>query len=389
MKYLKLILLLITISLSTGCFEKEVTTEITLANNLRFNYGDDIYLYDLISITDGSIMDENYLLNSDDIGEKQIEVNYKDSNKHKQKYQLTYEIVDNISPILNVSKNIYVTKDSNINLLSKTLCGDNADRNLQCEVIGDYDLKTIGSYPLTFEAKDASGNKVSKESTLHVIEKYQNNTSTSTDGTPLSYFFKNYKKDNNEIGIDVSEHQGIIDYQKVKEEGIDFVIIRMGFGPDSNGIMTKDKYFEENYNNAKEAGLKVGVYLFSYATTFDEIDIQTNWIKEQLQGKTLDLPISYDWESWNTFYSCKINFKDLNDMAIKFMNNLKQDGYEVMNYGSAYYLKEIWTTDKYPTWLAQYNKEVTIDKDFIMWQITDDGIVDGINTLVDIDILYK
>ena len=166
-------------------------------------------------------------------------------------------------------------------------------------------------------------------------------------------------------------------------------MIRMGFGPDAEGNMTKDKYFEENYTKAKEAGLKVGTYLFSYATTFDEIDIQTNWIKEQLQGKQLDLPISYDWESWNTFYSCGINFKDLNDMAIKFMNNLKKEGYKVMNYGSAYYLKEIWTTDDYPIWLAQYNKEVTINKDFVMWQITDDGEVDGINTLVDINILYN
>ena len=389
MKNIKTIILLsITILLSGCIFEKEVTTTIDLKNNLNFNYGDDIYLYDLINITDGIILDENYLLDSDNIGTHNIEINYKDSNKHKNKYNFTYEIVDNVAPILNVSSNIYVTKDSNINLLSKTFCGDNADRNLKCEVIGDYDLSTIGNYPLTFKATDSSNNETSKESTLHVIEKYSS-SSSKTDGTPLSYFFKNYKTDNNEIGIDVSTYQGEIDYEKVKEEGIDFVIIRMGFGPNSEGIMTKDNYFEENYNKAKEAGLKVGTYLFSYATTMDEIDIQTNWIKEQLQGKELDMPISYDWESWNTFYSCGINFKDLNDMAKKFMNNLKNDGFDVMNYGSAYYLKNIWTTDNYPTWVAQYNKEVTIDKDFVMWQITDDGIVDGIDTLVDIDILYK
>ena len=177
MRYIKLLFILIIIILSTSCMsEKEVTTIITLANNLNFDYGDDIYLYDLIKIIDGSIIDENRLLDNE-LGTHAVVINYKDSNKHKKQYTFNYNVRDNINPILNVSKNIYIVKDSKTNLLSKTLCGDNADRNLLCEVKGEYDISTIGTYQIEFSATDSSGNKVTKESTLHVIAPYESHIS--------------------------------------------------------------------------------------------------------------------------------------------------------------------------------------------------------------------
>ena len=386
MKHIKLTLLLTLIFLTSGCiFEPKVTTEINLASNLSIEYMSNTYLYDLISITDGTITDANTLIDTSNIGEKEITINYKDSNNHKKKYSFNINIRDSVNPILNISKNIYVNVNSSLDLYTYIFCGDNETRNVNLNITGDYDLNTIGDYPLEITATDNSNNIVNKSTTLHVIEA-TNKDQTETVGKPLSYYIKSFKNSDNTIGIDISSHQKEIDFEAVKNAGIDFVMIRAGYGPDSNMLMTEDTYFEDNYTKAKEAGLKVGVYLYSYATTLDEVDIQTDWLSNILANKELDLPIAYDWESWNTFYKCNLNFYDLNNLANKFLETMNSKGYQVMNYGSKYYLDTIWNTPKYAIWLAQYNNEVTYEKDFYMWQLSEIGNVDGISTLVDIDI---
>jgi lysozyme len=166
-------------------------------------------------------------------------------------------------------------------------------------------------------------------------------------------------------------------------------LTRCGYGPDANMIMTEDSFFEDNYSKAKAAGLRVGIYLYSYATTSEEVDIQTSWLINLLSDKQLDLPIAYDWESWHNFHDCNLNFYDLNDLTDKFLSTMQNNGYQVMNYGSKYYLEDIWNLPKYSVWLAQYNYEPTYSRDYLMWQISETGIVDGINNLVDIDILEK
>src|SRR5574344_1382604 len=151
MKRLKICLLLTIIILNTGClFEPKVTTTIEPANNLNFDYGSDVYLYDLLKITDGTITDQNYLINTDTLGEETIKINYKDSNKHKKTYEINIKIIDNIKPILSVPNNIYVVKNNAISLLTKVFCGDNSDRNLKCEVTNNYDISTIGNYNIAF-----------------------------------------------------------------------------------------------------------------------------------------------------------------------------------------------------------------------------------------------
>lgn len=388
MKYLKIIILLITISLSSGCiFEPKVTTEIKLANNLTYNYGDKVYIYDLVQITDGTIIDQNYLVDTTNIGDNKIKISYKDSNKHKKSYEFNINIIDNEKPLLSVPKNQYVVQNNEINLFSKVFYGDNATRQVQCEITGDYDLTTVGDYDLTYTATDESNNTTIKNSTLHVIEKPIDTTTKEDEGKPINYYIKNYKDSTNQIGIDISSYQKDVDFNKVKDAGVDFVILRIGYGPDSDGNMTIDNNFEIYYNAAKEAGLKIGIYLFSYATTIEEANIQSDWILDELKDKDIDLPIAYDWESWYTFSSCNLNFYDLNDIAKTFLDNIKNNNYQVMLYGSKYYLDSIWNLPEYNTWLAQYYSEATYNKAFNMWQLTDEGTVDGIDTKVDIDIL--
>ena len=393
------IILIIIISLIISIlfifnFFKPVTTVINLSDNLTFQYDDEVYLYDTISIIDGNILTENYLINTDELGSKEIEISYKDSNKWKKTYKYSIDVVDKIAPLLSVGKNLYVgvgNKDEEI--LKNAFWGDNCDREVDVKINGEYDLNTLGNYPVEIIAKDDSGNKSSVNSTIHVYQPKNNNTNnnnnTTKQGIDINYFLKNYKTDNTSIGLDISEFQVVTDFNAIKEAGIDFVILRIGFGPRSDYSFYTDNRFEEYYKGAKEAGLKVGAYFFSYATTVDEVDYEINYVLDMLKDKEIDLWVSYDWENWKDFKNAHMSFTDLNKMAKKFVKAMNDNGYKGMNYGSKAYLDEIWNLTGIDTWLAHYNKETSYNKPFNIWQITDEGKVPGISNLVDVDILFN
>ena len=377
-------------------FFKPVTTVIKLADNLKYQYADEIYLYDTISITDGNILTENYLINTDDLGSKEIEITYKDSNRWKHNYKYTYEVEDKISPLLSISKNLYVgigNKEEEV--LKNAFWGDNCDRDVKVSIEGDYDLNTIGTYPVTIVAKDQSNNQTTINSTIHVYQPQNNgssntnNNKTQKEGIDINYFINNYKTENTSIGLDISEFQVITDFKAIKEAGIDFVILRIGFGPKSDYSFVNDNRFEEYYRGAKEAGLKIGAYFFSYATTVDEVDYEINYVLDMLKDKQIDSYVSYDWENWKDFKHAHMSFTDLNRMAKKFVKAMNEHGYKGMNYGSKAYLDEVWNLTGIDTWLAHYNKETSYDKPFNIWQISDEGRVPGITNLVDVDIMFN
>lgn len=379
-------------------FFKPVTTIIKLADNLKFQYAEEIYLYDTISITDGNILSENYLINTDDLGTKEIEITYKDSNRWKHKYKYTYEVEDKIAPLLSISKNLYVgVGNKEEEVLKNAFWGDNCDREVNVTIEGEYDLDTIGNYPVTIVATDDSNNQTTTNSTIHVYQP-QNNSSSSNnntnnqiqkEGIDINYFINNYKTDNTTIGLDISEFQVVTDFNAIKDAGIDFVILRIGFGPKSDYSFVDDARFEEYYKGAKDAGLKIGAYYFSYATTIDEVDKEIDYVLNKLKDKQIDLYVSYDWENWKDFKHAHMSFTDLNRMAKKFVKAMNDHGYKGMNYGSKAYLEEIWNLYDIDTWLAHYNKETSYAKPFNIWQITDEGRVDGITNLVDVDIMFK
>ena len=191
------------------------------------------------------------------------------------------------------------------------------------------------------------------------------------------------------IGIDVSSFQGQIDWKKVKDSGVEFAIIRLGFGYTVNMELVLDKYFKENLNSAKEQGLKVGVYFYTYANTLEEIREQAKFISDSLDGEDLDLGVTFDWENWNNFQDYQVSFYDLNNMYDNFSSILKNKGYDTMLYGSKFYLNNVWSTSNRKIWLAHYTSMTNYDKDYKIWQFSDKGLVDGINGFVDLDVLYK
>ena len=150
-----------------------------------------------------------------------------------------------------------------------------------------------------------------------------------------------------------------------------------------------DKYFQANLEGAKNQGLKVGVYFYTYANTLEEIEEQAKFISDNLHGEELELGVTFDWENWNNFQDYQVSFYDLNNMYDNFSSILKNKGYDTMLYGSKFYLNNVWSTSNKKIWLAHYTSMTNYDKDFKLWQFSDNGLVDGINGFVDLDILYK
>lgn len=383
-----LLLIILIIFMLCGCGRMQAT--ISIKENLNFQVYSTIKFSDLIEINDGFIVDDKEIL-LDNIGNNSANISYQDYKKHKANIKVEFNVYDDTAPFLSMSNNVYKIVNSDFNLCDSAFYGDNYDRNVACLIDGDYDKNTVGAYKLNMIVRDASGNESNKEFTLHIIKEYANNTGENNIPTGLNIgdAIKKYKNDETMIGIDVSSFQGQIDWEKVKNSGVEFAIIRLGFGYTVNMELVSDKYFKENLKSAKEQGLKVGVYFYTYANTLEEIREQAKFISDNLDGETLDLGVTFDWENWNNFQDYQVSFYDLDNMYNNFNSFLKNKGYNTMLYGSKFYLNNVWNTNDKDVWLAHYTDITNYDKDYKLWQFTDKGIVDGINGFVDLDVLYK
>jgi len=195
---------------------------------------------------------------------------------------------------------------------------DNYDRTPTCSVEGDYNLNEVGEYPIQYVVTDQSDNRSNAEVSLKVIEK-TDGSSYQVKAIDFDDIISIHKTENTEVGIDVSRWQGEIDFNQVKEAGATFVIIRIGVQDGQNGEVEMDYTYLQNIANAKEAGLKVGVYLYSIATSVEESIEQAHWVVDQLAGQELELPIVFDWESWSSFTNYQLNLHDLNAIADAFI----------------------------------------------------------------------
>lgn len=274
------------------------------------------------------------------------------------------------------------------------LCIDDYDRSTDCRVEGNYDLDKLGTYKLNWVAVDSSGNKAVKEFTLNVVEEkstLKSDDEASAPSLPIADAIGKYKNDNTSVGIDVSKWQGDIDWKKVADSGVEFVMIRLGVQDGFGGKNTLDSYFLKNYKGAKAAGLDVGVYYYSYATTLTEAVEQAKFVLQTIEDNRihLDLPVVYDWESWTKLPTLGMSLNDLNDCAGIFLELMNEAGLRGYIYSSKYYLKNgIWNID-FPVWLAHYTAESDYDGAYEMWQCSCTGRVPGIAGDVDINVLYK
>lgn len=382
----KLILGLIVVMFCCSC-GKNIAV-VSPRDNLVFEYGDKIVLDNLVSIEDGYLINGDKEYDYKDTGEQTVTIDYQDTKKHKGKYDVIINIVDSVKPVLSISNNLYVLKDNEIDVCKRAFYADNADRNIACQVTGEIDTTNEGKYKVNVKITDASGNYVDKDVTVNVIEKFEETPEVEIVPDKIEDMILKYKAKDTLIGIDVSNRQGDIDWETVKNSGVEFVFIRIGFGHNREAKIMEDEKFRQNLEGARNAGLKVGLYFYSYATEIWEAEEQANWIVKTLNGEKIDLPIVFDYETWKSFPTYNINIVDLNKVAKRFLDILHVNGYEGMNYSSKYYLNTIWNISEYPTWLAHYVSKTNYDKDFKVWQFSNTGEVSGINGFVDLDVLY-
>lgn len=345
---------------------------------------------DFIKNIDGKIINDNKI-NTNSLGNKKISFIYLNKNGKKRRGTFTIKVIDDVKPIIWLSSIYYVKKGSSDTIKSSIMAADNYDKNLSRKIVGTYDLNTIGSYKLTYVAADKSGNESKKDFTLKVYEPVKTSSKTNSLEYGISFndIVKKYKTKNNEIGIDVSRHQEIIDFKKVKESNASFVIIRLGYQEGVNGKYKVDPYFYKNIKNAIKNNLKVGVYFYSYANSTIEAKKQAKWVINKIKKYKITMPVAFDWECYSAFNDMSLSLFGLNDVSNAFLDEVKKRGYKVMLYASKNYLESIWTYEKHPIWLAHYTSYTNYTGKYVMWQLTDRGKIDGIDKLTDVDIYYK
>lgn len=185
-------------------------------------------------------------------------------------------------------------------------------------------------------------------------------------------------------GIDVSKWQGVIDFQKVKNSGIAFVIIRAGYGTSG-----KDAYFETNYKKAKAAGLHVGAYWYSYANGFKEAGEEADAFLRALSGKQFDYPVYLDMEEKSQLDAGQ----DFCSGLIRtFCSKLEAAGYFAGFYTSSSYVRSVVTEEirkRYSFWCAQWASACSFAGSCGIWQYSSKGTVPGIDGRVDLDYAYQ
>ena len=386
-----IIIILITLCLLTGLgfyiYEKnKFVLEITLKDNLDVEFGQEFNLKDFIVETNGIFEDK--VVKYYELGEKEEVLKYTDTHEKEREYILKFNVVDTVKPFIISSSSVSTYVGEEPNLMAGVICADYVSNNLKCYAEGDYDINTIGSYTLNYVVEDMSGNQHTKEFTLYVKEKPKTtpkSTPTKQVLTPFSEIYNTHKTDKTKLGIDISKWQGDVDSNKVKAAGAEFVIIRLGVFND--GELGMDVNYEEYIEKAYNAGLKIGVYFYSEASTEEEVLKSVDYIVENIHYP-LDLGVAYDWEDWSNFNKYNVSLYEFNRLGYLFMDKIKEHGYDAIIYGSTNYFRYMWDMQDIPVWVAQYYKEVTYEGKYSMWQLTSSGKIDGIYGAVDVDVLY-
>lgn len=195
-------------------------------------------------------------------------------------------------------------------------------------------------------------------------------------------------------GIDVSSHNQYIDWYSVKQDEIDFAMIRVGYRGAQEGILHEDAYFNTNMQAAIQNKIKVGAYFFSSAITEDEIDEEVNMVLNEIRNYKIDMPIVFDMEEFEKGGRIdNLTQGQRTNLALRFCGKIKKAGYDPMIYGNMTWLYQNYDFEKiskYPIWLASYSSDCPMEDKFEMWQYSNIGQVNGVEGDVDINIyIYK
>lgn len=351
----------------------------------------DVKVSDLIELIDGKIIDDEKI-DTKSLGDKSVSFIYLNEDDKKRRGTFTITVKDKEKPLIWLTNSYRVKVNSKVNLAKEIMCADNYDKKPTCVIEGDYNLDVVGDYPLSYVAQDSSGNQSKVDFVLHVYDSEENpgnKVDVPVSTTSFSDVLTTYKTADNEVGIDVSKWQGNVDFSKVKAAGATFVMLRVGAQDGVGGKYVLDPFFEKNIKEALKNKLKVGIYFYSYANGIKEAKQQARWVLKQIKDYDVTLPVAFDWECYASFNEMEMSIFGLNEVANAFLNEVKKHDYETMLYGSKNYLNAIWNYHKHDVWLAHYAKKTDYQGDYLMWQLCQNGVIDGVDKMVDINVFNR
>ena len=193
-------------------------------------------------------------------------------------------------------------------------------------------------------------------------------------------------------GIDVSSHQQEIDWRSVKEAGVEFAIIRLGYRGYVSGEIALDAYFEKNMTGAAENGIAVGVYFFSQALTEEEAVEEARFVLEMIKDYDLQYPVFFDWEE----VEAQARTDDMNMLLLTtctkaFCDTIAEAGYEAglyFNQAYGYQQLNLPSLQDYMFWLAEYDDAPSFLYHFEIWQYSCNGTIPGIQEPVDLNVAF-
>ncbi len=195
------------------------------------------------------------------------------------------------------------------------------------------------------------------------------------------------------LGIDVSKWQKEIDWDKVKNEGVDFAIIRCGYRGSVTGSLVEDPYFEQNIKGARAAGIKVGVYFFTQAVNEVEAVEEASMVISLVRDYELQYPVFIDTEgAGGNGRADSLNVEERTAVCEAFCTTVKNAGLEAGVYASRnWYNNKLTasTLESYAIWLAEYRSVPLYQGYYQMWQYTSKGKISGINGNVDLNVSYR
>lgn len=195
-------------------------------------------------------------------------------------------------------------------------------------------------------------------------------------------------------GIDVSKYQGEIDWVKVKADGVEFAFIRLGYRGYGNALLVPDENFIKNIEGAINANIEVGVYFFSQAISTAEAIEEAEFVLNYIKDYQINYPVVFDTEEIINDSSRTENLtkEELTNICITFCERVKTEGYSPMIYANIKRyttMLDLKKLENYEKWYAQYDSTPYYPYEFSIWQYSEKGYVDGINGMVDLNILLQ
>lgn len=196
------------------------------------------------------------------------------------------------------------------------------------------------------------------------------------------------------IGIDVSKYQSEVDWKKVKDSGVQFVMVRVGYrGYGESGKIVLDEMFHKHMQGAIDAGLDVGVYFFSQAITKEEAIEEAEYVLEQIKGYDITYPVAFDSEKVETGdgRANSLSVETRTELTKAFLDTIEKEGYEPMVYANDRWFAlnlDLRELADYKLWLASYREEPVFRYEVECWQHTNSASVPGVDGKVDMNIWF-